>query len=68
MLEVRDQLIGTKVKLSAHGKEHFRDSNANPHDVTGMFVFNDGTNVMPLVVVWSNMTSNYYEARHLELA
>ncbi len=68
MLEVRDQRIGKKVKLSALGKEAFGDISVNPHDVTGMFMFNDGTDILPLVVVWSNMTYSFYDAEHLELA
>ncbi len=68
MLEVRDLRIGTKVKLSARGKEYYSDTDYNPHDVVGVYVHNDGTGVIPLLVVWPSLMHNTYEAEDLELA
>ena len=60
--------IGSRVRLSAVGRDHYRDSVVSPHYLTGVLISNNYTEAYECRVIWENGFWNCYQEKDIELA
>ena len=60
--------VGDVVRLSEHGKRTFKDSQHNPHNLTGVIESVKSRVGWPFWVVWDKGPANIYKQQHLEMA
>ena len=59
--------IGSRVRLSSHGRSRWADETCNPHDDTGTIRYMGSGHGLCISVNWDNGTTNSYEYKELEV-